>query len=277
MASERTRIALNDLAKKIRLESKIKREMKLLYRRMGREMKDQFIASGTVLRAEKFQPEIEAILKDQYTRTFKAFRGDVTETLKSIKDGLEFKQEEDEDVSPIPFLVLGSILDRREERFIETTSQNISQEITRTNQRQMNAAIAGAISALTEDGQIQDVTREEVASEASSAFIRKSNPRANSTAISETQNAAEQQKLDEMQSLVIVGETDGFSSRKVWTAILDDLVRHPHEIADGQMRTIGEPFEVNGELLNRPRDTSLGASAGNVINCRCSSSLSFII
>lgn len=31
----------------------------------------------------------------------------------------------------------------------------------------------------------------------------------------------------------------------------------------------GEPFTVGGELLMHPGDTSLGASAGNVIQCRC--------
>ena len=36
-----------------------------------------------------------------------------------------------------------------------------------------------------------------------------------------------------------------------------------------------EPFVVSGERLKYPGDTSLGASAGNVINCRCSCAANF--
>lgn len=36
-----------------------------------------------------------------------------------------------------------------------------------------------------------------------------------------------------------------------------------------------EPFVVSGERMNYPGDTSFGASAGNVINCRCSCAANF--
>jgi hypothetical protein len=48
------------------------------------------------------------------------------------------------------------------------------------------------------------------------------------------------------------------------------VVRPEHAAADGQEQLAINPFLVGGEQLNRPGDTSLGASAGNVINCRCS-------
>ena len=37
--------------------------------------------------------------------------------------------------------------------------------------------------------------------------------------------------------------------------------------ADGQVRAIGDTFDVDGEQLAYPGDPS--GSAGNVINCRC--------
>lgn len=43
-----------------------------------------------------------------------------------------------------------------------------------------------------------------------------------------------------------------------------------HRQADGQKVSIDEPFIVNGEELMHPGDTSFGASAKNVIHCRCS-------
>jgi len=58
--------------------------------------------------------------------------------------------------------------------------------------------------------------------------------------------------------------------RKSWSAILDDVVRNGHALANGQERYANEPFEVSGELLMIPSDTSFGASIENIINCRCS-------
>jgi len=61
-----------------------------------------------------------------------------------------------------------------------------------------------------------------------------------------------------------------------WLTAEDSRVRHPHgssrwdhQSADGQIVKIGEPFVVSGELLLFPGDRSMGASIGNVINCRC--------
>ena len=59
-------------------------------------------------------------------------------------------------------------------------------------------------------------------------------------------------------------------SIKEWSAILDARVRNPHAVADGQIKNINDPFVVDGERLMFPGDSSLGASAGNYINCRCS-------
>jgi len=61
-----------------------------------------------------------------------------------------------------------------------------------------------------------------------------------------------------------------------WLTAEDNRVRHPHgsqrwdhRHADRQTAKLGEPFIVTGELLLFPGDRSMGASIGNVINCRC--------
>ncbi len=59
-------------------------------------------------------------------------------------------------------------------------------------------------------------------------------------------------------------------TRKTWHTILDKKTRDWHAEVNGQTRPILEPFDVDGELLLFPRDESLGASGGNVVNCRCS-------
>lgn len=68
----------------------------------------------------------------------------------------------------------------------------------------------------------------------------------------------------------------GLYDYKQWLTSRDSRVRTPtksspfdHRSADGQVVPIDQPFLVSGERLHYPGDRSLGASAGNVINCRC--------
>lgn len=69
---------------------------------------------------------------------------------------------------------------------------------------------------------------------------------------------------------------------KEWVSTLDIRNRganpksaFDHLIPDGQVVANDQAFEVSGERLQFPGDGSLGASAGNVISCRCSSVSSF--
>ena len=57
---------------------------------------------------------------------------------------------------------------------------------------------------------------------------------------------------------------------KVWATVGDDFVRDEHKEANKQKQPLISPFIVGGELLMFPGDYSLGASAWNVCNCRCS-------
>lgn len=43
-----------------------------------------------------------------------------------------------------------------------------------------------------------------------------------------------------------------------------------HVIMDGKQAKFEETFSVQGEQMRHPADSSLGASAGNIVNCRCS-------
>lgn len=58
-------------------------------------------------------------------------------------------------------------------------------------------------------------------------------------------------------------------SMKRWVTILDGREREWHNEANGMLVPIDEPFEVGGELLMYPLDSSLGATADNIANCRC--------
>jgi hypothetical protein len=55
--------------------------------------------------------------------------------------------------------------------------------------------------------------------------------------------------------------------QKRWLSTGDNRTRDSHLAAHGQIVPVDEPFLVDGEELNHPKDP--GGSAGNTINCRC--------
>lgn len=65
------------------------------------------------------------------------------------------------------------------------------------------------------------------------------------------------------------------TARKQWQTMGDSKVRRfprdafDHVTANRQTVGLREPYIVSGQLMMYPGDTSLGASKGNVINCRC--------
>lgn len=85
------------------------------------------------------------------------------------------------------------------------------------------------------------------------------------------------------QSVGEYGKELGFNLEKVWIATKDpgkhgrqyrtrnhgDGDKFDHLQMDGVAVPQDEPFIVDGEKLMFPGDISMGASAGNVINCRC--------
>lgn len=59
-------------------------------------------------------------------------------------------------------------------------------------------------------------------------------------------------------------------TKKKWIDVGDKRERKTHLEVGGIILPIDEPFSVGDSLLQFPKDTSLGASADEVVNCRCS-------
>ena len=59
-------------------------------------------------------------------------------------------------------------------------------------------------------------------------------------------------------------------TKKKWIDVGDKRERKTHLEVGGTILPIDEPFSVGDSLLQFPKDTSLGASADEVVNCRCS-------
>ncbi len=56
---------------------------------------------------------------------------------------------------------------------------------------------------------------------------------------------------------------------KFWVTTMDGNQRDTHGRANGQEREKSKPFNVGSSKLNFPGDGSLGADAGELVNCRC--------
>lgn len=69
----------------------------------------------------------------------------------------------------------------------------------------------------------------------------------------------------EFEDALLTGKT-----RKTWHAIIDKRTRDTHKDINGTTIPIEDPFEVGDSLMMFPRDESMGASAGEIVNCRCS-------
>ena len=60
----------------------------------------------------------------------------------------------------------------------------------------------------------------------------------------------------------------GYSYKK-WVTMADEKVRHSHRRVNNQTIPITSFFEVGDSIMRYPKDTSLGASPTEYINCRC--------
>ena len=68
----------------------------------------------------------------------------------------------------------------------------------------------------------------------------------------------------EYQDAILTGKT-----RKTWNAIMDKRTRDTHRDVNGTSVPIDELFYVGDSLMMYPRDESMGASAEEIVNCRC--------
>ena len=107
-----------------------------------------------------------------------------------------------------------------------------------------------------------DLTPQEL-KRALQAHARTQELRANTIARTETTNAM-------MKAQMLVLESSGLQWEKAWVAIRDDRTRDAHWNTDPtQFIPLRMAFNVGGQALGYPGDLTLGATAGNVINCRC--------
>jgi len=272
----RTQRARRNLALKLVLERRFFPEISAYFNAIVRSFRAVYVATGSVIVPESFENDTRSLLKKQYIRTSKAFSNEMRlaqEIPKSLPEAKqeELTQQESEAVDAALLLFINRITPER------------SQLIDQTNVTDMNDSIREAVNQLVQEN--RPLTDAAVGALAAVILKRKFDGRRTTIAMTETQFMAESTKAIEAAVVSSEGRINvgdilpaigiaALAGNKSWASILDGNTRtgqFDHVQADGQRVPMSQPFIVSGESLMFPSDRSLGASAGNTINCRCSS------
>jgi hypothetical protein len=248
-----------DLRRKLALERGFLQTLARYHRGVLQDFTHRVGVSGVIPSLHERDPELMALLREHYTETNRAFTGDVSEQL-----------PDDVALTGAEQLVIAGALTT----FFDRTAKEHADTINRTVEDDMFRAVRLA----HEDREPEQPPLEqlEVAVLGAAILHRQLAARRVSIATTETQLAAEATKATEAEVLSGLQPTVGGGgprrgeAPKRWDSVGDNWVRAAHITADGQVVSMDQAFQVGGEQLMYPGDTSLGASVENVINCRCS-------
>jgi HK97 family phage prohead protease len=262
--------AAKDLAKKLKLESGFKKDLKSFFESMADKLKSTYEQVGQVPPANLFEVDLRKILDKNYKIISKNFDSLLRMNTKAF-DAIEYKAMDDD----IRATVNG---------YISRHSIDQANIITATNQEDMAVSVAKVKQNAMDKGVI--LSNKEIAAQAYLVFKNKAFNRIDTIATTETQNIAESSKYIEagfIEQNILNGlykinrrNKDIGSIKplnvieKTWITILDERTRLSHVLADEQKQPTNLPFIVEGQKLMTPGDASLGASLDNLINCRCS-------
>ncbi len=107
--------------------------------------------------------------------------------------------------------------------------------------------------------EVRTVTRKLALSEAPGPLAR-----------TETMAALGQAQEEAYRQSIAKGAVSADQIEGTWHTAGDNRVRDTHEAMDGQKAKFNQPFRSpSGALLLYPGDTSFGAGASEICNCRC--------
>lgn len=238
---------------KMRLEKTFAPEVKRLFALISADFLRGVASTGQPPNMNRYLPAWQNILDQHYARTQNKFTG---------MTGLEPPPEDTENLFALALL-----------KWRDDNTQSQSELITQTTIKNVNDSLELGRQALVQAD--EEVTNRMLAASSTAILKRKFAGRVDGIVMSETQGAAESTKFaeaevsDGLRPRVLGGGAVVTTVSKTWRTVGDTTVRDIHKRANGQRVRLTEPFIVNGEQLMHPGDTSLGASAGNVVNCRC--------
>jgi len=257
--------ARKELREKLKLEKKLFNKVKTFNRKLVSSVLRNYLVTGNIFNAEALNDDLENLLFEHYMNVGKIFSGLLSnmigereEKVKKTKIGVTANEKiKIEDLITI---------------YYRTRAKGQAKILGNTNAENVRNTFEDAMAALRAAGQVD---QNSVGVLISSVLRKKLADRLGAIATTENQHAAEAAK--EIEADVLLNEHGkdkqdvAERAKKEWVTVGDEAVRDAHVDADSQVVDISEPYNVGGELLKYPGDMSLGASIGNVINCRCSS------
>lgn len=247
--------AQNDLAIKLALERELIIKLRKFFTKMASKLKNLYAETRIILDTTEFNEELNQLIFNQYKNTSNKFQNQLLNH-EDVSDEIRKDKE-----------LLSRINTGIEHYNLYHVKKSVT-EINKTNQKQVNKSIKDVLIASAVGGLA--LSKTDIAQKASIAFKSIAFARTNTIAMTETQKSAEGTKNIEAYNLD-KKKQDKTPMNKTWVAVLDEKTRLSHAEADGQTVTINEPFIVQEQKLMFPGDFSLGATADNTINCRCSS------
>lgn len=246
--------ASTEEARKLALERRMLPDIRSTFSQMVTEYVASLTELGSVPKASDFQGEWTATFLRQYRRVGRVFLSNKRRS-KFYESLLEVKQDLTSEESQMLFAFFA--------RWSREFGAQQSALVTETNQKDYATALQRA----TEE--VPGASPVVIAAAAGVILRQLFKSREGAIANVQTQAPAEEAKR---QEAVALGRADGKQEaeiEKVWQTVGDADVRIAHVAANGQQRPGNAAFSVGGEDLRYPGDSTLGASAGNVINCRC--------
>jgi hypothetical protein len=274
----RKRAAL-DLAKKLRLEPYLARNMRRIFRHIIQDFKVTYARRQQTLVPAKYQADVTGVLREHYRKVYKDFYYSARDELSGLK-GLSIKASDKDDQ-------IDENMRAKLSPYILEHSEKQAKIILQTTEKQLQAKIQKVIDDSLAAGEAIDAKK--IAALVASDYSTKITGRSELIAVTETQSMSERVKNTEIKELDdyeaedaddldddttdlsddVDPDADGDTKemRQVWVAVLDDHTREAHAEADGQEVGVGESFNVGGEWLEYPGDPA--GSDENIMFCRC--------
>ena len=241
--------ASRDLDLKLRLEDEFRRGLRRADTQLVREVTVSVGVTGGLPDVEALTvARVAPLLDVHYDRVSDAFSDRIRDQL---PEDVESTATED---ALIAATLAATLTRRRDEQ---------ARRIGGTNESDARLSLAMS----REQGREEGLSRQEIGVGTGVLFTRKLRGREGGRACLETQASAELSKQVEADVLA----SEELEAQKEWVTVGDDVVRPHHLAVDSVQVLVSQAFSVNAQRLMYPGDTSLGATASNVVNCRCAS------
>lgn len=271
---------------KLKYEKRLEKALRSLFKKIADDLVVFYSANGQIQSIQEYEQELTVILKKSYREVSKFFSEHYDREMQNQKD-------DGDNSELLVFLILlrkraTSDIFIQIDKEIKRIAPLHSAQILKTTQNIIVSELEKADAALSGSGEFP--TNKEVVDEAAPVIRERNRTRAGNIPETEVGTAAgigsgaeddvfdtaiDNQKknpnIDEVLKPEVLEDFIALELIKTWMSILDKVTREAHLDAHGQEVDVHEPYTVGGEKLMQPLDTSLGASLGNIVNCRCNS------